>query len=285
MAAPWRFNSGGGLAILRIVITNIKSVVTRTIAAPVALLLALTLALSLWIVHLIQAEASVQHTYDVLSRINETERLLIDQETGLRGYLLAPQPRFLQPFEAGRRQFGPSLDALARETVDNPRQQVRIAAALDRYRSWLGNVESEMRQVPSDGSAPLHDRTLVERMDARKQDMDAMRATFVSLREEEDRLLIVRQRRATRANAILFSGGGLVVVVCAVLLVIFLRRQIALIDQIYGEKVTESERARQAAEAMADEVREQSAAVEAALLTANRERDAAIQRLSASGRR
>ena len=124
----------------------------------------------------------------------------------MRGYLLAPQPRFLQPFEAGRKQFGQSLDALAHETIDNHRQQVRAAAALDRYRSWLGNVESEMRQVPSDGSAPLRDRIFVERMDARKQDMDTMRATFVSLREEEDRLLIVRQRQATRANALLLLG-------------------------------------------------------------------------------
>jgi hypothetical protein len=58
-----------------------------------------------------------------------------------------------------------------------------------------------------------------------------------------------------------------------------------LIDQIHQTKIDESERERSAAEALAAEVQEQSAELEAALLAANRERDDAVRALQERGPR
>jgi anaerobic C4-dicarboxylate transporter len=106
-----------------------------------------------------------------------------------------------------------------------------------------------------------------------------MRADFTSMHSEENRLLTLRQEEADHANLMLVSVGSTVVVIFAAALVFFLRRQLGLIDDIYLAKVSESERARVAAEALAEEVREQAAAMEQALLSANRERDAAVRAL------
>jgi hypothetical protein len=114
--------------------------------------------------------------------------------------------------------------------------------------------------------------------------MDGMRLVFDDLRQEEQRLLMERTELAARANATLLYAGATLVIICGVLVFIFLRRQLAEIDQIYRAKVDESERARHAAEEMAAEVREQAAAMEAAVLTANRDRDNAIRILSENGR-
>jgi methyl-accepting chemotaxis protein len=264
--------------------TNIRAVVARTISVPIILLLALSVGLSLWIVHLIRSEGWVQHTYDVLARISESERLLIDQETGLRAFMLTGENRFLEPYETGRRSFDNSLGVMGSLTADNARQEDRIARIRLRYRNWLREVESEKRQAAVDREALSRQLGFVTQMDARKQDMDAMRATFAALRGEEERLLIGRQRTADRANTALLAVGAPLVILFGVLLFGFLRRQFALIDQMYGEKVAESDRARHAAEAMAAEVREQAAAMEVALLDANRDRDEAIRRLGKSGR-
>lgn len=263
--------------------TNLRTIVARTLAVPVLILLVLAIALAAWIAHMTRAEAWVQHTYNVTGMINESERFLIDQETGLRGYLLGGDPRFLQPYDAGRMRFGKSLHELARETDDNPGQQRRIATVREAYRRWFSSAEAE-RAAAKSGSATARDAVFAERMVARRQEMDGMRAVFGELRMEEQRLLTERVDLAGRANTTLLYAGAALVIVCSVLVFIFLRMQLAEIDRIYIVKVEESERARHAAEELAAEVREQAAAMEDAVLTANRDRDNAIRNLSENGR-
>ncbi|MCU1246913.1 MAG: hypothetical protein JWN02_2823 [Acidobacteria bacterium] len=100
------------------------------------------------------------------------------------------------------------------------------------------------------------------------------------MHDEENRLLQERLDQARRANITLFAAGALLVLVCAALLFLFLRQELARIDEIYLRKVDESERARRAEEGLAQEVQEQAAAMEQAVLMANRERDAALRALS-----
>jgi len=260
--------------------TNIRSLVKRTLALPVILLLALAVALSIWIVHLLRSEAWVQHSYDVLGRISQTQKLLIDQETGLRAYILTGDPAFLQPYMEGSREFGGSLEALQKETSDNPRQVEKIAALRQRYLRWQKNVEEERKLVAAQSNdGVVRDPATRQRMILRKQQMDEMRGTFASLHDEENLLLQERLDQAKRANLTLFAAGTLLVLISIALLFLFLRQQLARIDEIYLRKVDESERARHAAEGLAQEVQEQAAAMEQAVLVANRERDAAVRAL------
>ncbi len=254
--------------------------VTRTLALPVLLLLSVAVVLSLWIVHMIRSEVWVQHTYNVLAEINEAQRRLVDQETGLRAYILTADPAFLQPYIDGSRKFRDSITALRRETADNAAQLQRIDDLQQRYRQWSRDAEEEKRIVSSNRDAALRDLPSRQRLILRKQQMDRMRVAFATMHGEEQRLLAIRQAESDRANVTLFGVGAVLVVVFAAMLFFFLRRQLGMIDDIYLAKVNESERARLAAEGLAAEVREQSAAMEQALLAANRERDAAVRSLA-----
>ncbi|HEV7768870.1 MAG TPA: CHASE3 domain-containing protein [Thermoanaerobaculia bacterium] len=262
--------------------TNIRVIVTRTLALPVLLLISLALVLSFWIVRLLQSETRVQHTYDVIADISETQKQLIDQETGLRAYILTADPRMLAPYESGTREFGPSLDLLAKTTADNPRQGERIEELRQRYRYWVSEAEVEKQIVSENREPVLREAASRDRLLLRKHQMDGMRADFKALQEEEKRLLAVRQGSAKRANRILFGVGSALVLGCAAILFFFLRRQLGLIDAIYLAKVEESERARYVAEGLAAEVGEQAAAMEEALLKANRERAEAVRALNGS---
>src|ERR671915_68224 len=50
----------------------------------------------------------------ILSHSHAAQRAVIDVETGLRGYLLVSDARFLEPFDAGRRASGARFVALDR---------------------------------------------------------------------------------------------------------------------------------------------------------------------------
>jgi CHASE3 domain sensor protein len=236
---------------------------------PVLLLLCVAVALSAWILHMIRSEVWVQHTYNVLAEINEAQRRLVDQETGLRAYILTADPMFLQPYVDGSRKFRVSITTLRR--IDELQQ---------RYRQWLREAEEEKRIVGATRESPLRDLPSRQRLVLRKQQMDRMRVEFATMHGEEQRLLAMRQAESDRANVTLFAVGTVLVVVFAAVLFFFLRRQLARIDDIYLAKVNESERARLAAEGLAAEVREQAAAMEQAMLAANRERDTALRALA-----
>ena len=79
---------------------------------------------------------------EVLQRSAMSERLVVDLETGLRGYLLTGQPRFLDPY----------LDARAALAVELPRLELMVADrhADEEVGRLLGVVD---RQPPDLGFA------------------------------------------------------------------------------------------------------------------------------------
>ncbi len=257
------------------------ALVTRTLAVPVLILVLMLLALSLWVVQLLQAQARVQHTYEVLAHTNEAQRLLIDQDNGLRAYMLTSDRRFLRPYDQGRQQIGKSLGYLESSTAPGARRYV--SEVQKNFRFWSADAEAERILVSRNAEKVILSPSARRRLEMRKQRMDSMRAIFASLYEEEARLLKARQQTADRANNTLLYLGATLSLIAAILLTIFLRRQLLRIDSIYAEKAAESERLRHIAEAIAFEVREQANEMERSVLGALQERDEALRRLEARG--
>ncbi len=67
-----------------------------------------------------------QHSYQVLQQAEVVSKLLVDAETGQRGFLLAGAERYLQPYTAAVAALGSNFTRLADLTADNPRQQARL---------------------------------------------------------------------------------------------------------------------------------------------------------------
>ena len=65
------------------------------------------------------------HTYEVLEQTQDVMAALVDQETGVRGYLLSGDDRFLEPYRAGREAYVAALANSRTLTLDNPAQQKR----------------------------------------------------------------------------------------------------------------------------------------------------------------
>jgi hypothetical protein len=52
----------------------------------------------------------VEHDQPVLANAYQLAKLIVDMETGLRGFLLTGQQEFLEPYQNGRKQFAVLLD-------------------------------------------------------------------------------------------------------------------------------------------------------------------------------
>jgi methyl-accepting chemotaxis protein len=67
-----------------------------------------------------------RHSLEVRKSISDVLAALIDTETGERGYLLTGDDSFLEPYQAGLRDFDAAILNVTRLTADNPDQQARL---------------------------------------------------------------------------------------------------------------------------------------------------------------
>jgi len=64
----------------------------------------------------------LNHTHNVISKAHKLIKLMVDQETGLRGYLIVGKSKFLAPFYSGKSQFEREINELMQNVSDNPSQ-------------------------------------------------------------------------------------------------------------------------------------------------------------------
>ena len=72
---------------------------------------------------LVDSQAQVARTREVLYELSRAESLLKDAETGQRGYLYTGDQKYLAPYDSAIGQVLPQIDALAKLTANNPREQ------------------------------------------------------------------------------------------------------------------------------------------------------------------
>jgi signal transduction histidine kinase/HAMP domain-containing protein len=131
------------------------------------------------------------HSQEVLIAANELERLLLDLETGERGFILTHQERFLEPWTAARARFPRRAAALLTLVADDPVAQRRAARIAQDERAYIDEysvplVRAARRRDPSVRS--------VSTADPGKRRVDAMRVEF-------DQLLAAERRTSASSNA------------------------------------------------------------------------------------
>ncbi len=146
----------------------------------------------------------VDHTHGVLA---DAARLLahaVDMETGMRGYLLAGDESFLEPYNSGREAFFAEIAALQETVSDNPAQVERLQGIEATMQAWIDDVVEPAFALRRD---VLRDRRTMEDVGGYvsqgrgKEYFDAMRAEIAAFMEVESALLVEREQVAEDANA------------------------------------------------------------------------------------
>lgn len=215
---------------------QLRRAMTRALAFPLVLLAVLAGVL-VWQTYRLRAASHwVEHSEEVILQASQTENLLGDMESGLRGYLLTGNADFFEPYQKAAAQFQPKFDRLAELTADNTEQQRRLNEIRNFNDEWQKYIAEAIRLKQTGG-----DYVALVQRGGGKGLRDEMRARFGDFIGTEENLRAERTRAQwTTTLAVTAFSVGLTALVGA-LLAWFMRRQIFSVSQTY-RKALQSER-------------------------------------------
>ena len=145
----------------------------------------------------------VEHTQKVLSAAARLLAHAVDMETGMRGYLLAGEDDFLEPYNNGKAAFSEGMQALQKTVDDNPAQVARLKEAEATIGDWVANVTEPAiafrRQVAA-GVKTMDDVDALVSGKAGKKYFDAFRQKIAAFSKVEQELITQRQEAAAAAQ-------------------------------------------------------------------------------------
>jgi PAS domain S-box-containing protein len=115
-----------------------RQILVITVLLPLVLLLLLALVLAWQIQRTLREQRRIDHTDRITAQLNEMERLVVDQETGLRGYQLTHDPTTLEPYQNAEGLLHAALDRLLYLVRDDPDQLQRLRQVRDSHELWMG---------------------------------------------------------------------------------------------------------------------------------------------------
>ncbi|USH05039.1 CHASE3 domain-containing protein [Grimontia kaedaensis] len=88
-------------------------------------------------------EKWVEHTHEVINKAQNLITAAINMETGMRGYLLAGEEQFLEPYNEGQREFENIVKELKEKVIDNPQQVSLLEDVETTIADWQRNVTDD----------------------------------------------------------------------------------------------------------------------------------------------
>ncbi len=188
----------------------------------------------------VASQGWVAHSRQVLAEVQETQSLLLDAETGQRGYLLTGENRYLEPYDNAVTRIDSHIQNLSRLTADNPREQAKVAQLgslahqkLDELQETIalaraGHVDQARAVVLSDRGRLL---------------MNETRQVLESMQGDENRLAAMGNaayERSVRLTRLSIAGATAVGILGLIVLAYFILKERAL-----RERHTQEIRARE----------------------------------------
>ena len=138
----------------------------------------------------------VAHTHEVLEAISELLSNLQDAETGQRGYILTGKMSYLDPYETAISSVGRSLAQVRYLTVDNLRQQRKLAALPILVSKKLDELRLTINLRQTKGFVAAQALVLTH---SGKYLMDDIR-TLIYVIETEERVLLQQRKNRFEQN-------------------------------------------------------------------------------------
>ncbi len=216
------------MALFQIVPINIQRRLTKVFVLPVVLMLTLAGVLSWQISRLLEVTQWVNHTNIVIAQANLLQKLLVDMETGLRGYLVTENPDFLEPYTQGSLLIDPAFNELARLTSDNIQQQQSIRELRQHYTRWKSYSSYMLKLKKGSEDYQTYSINAVG-----KERMDIMRRRVTLLLQTEEKLRDQRTQAATQTTRLMFFGSTGLLLLVGSGIALFTKHQLNVVSRNY----------------------------------------------------
>jgi signal transduction histidine kinase len=153
-------------------------------------------------------ERRARQSEEVLVVANRLERLVVDIETGQRGFVLTGQQRFLEPWRDAQVAFPGEASTLEQLVADNPEQQARARRITQAITSYVNDYSIPLLATArQDPTAARTDAAT----DEGERRSDTIRTEFDQFVASEQGLAAARQQRSDAAarRAMVAATAGL----------------------------------------------------------------------------
>jgi PAS domain S-box-containing protein len=139
----------------------------------------------------------VQRNHEVKEELSAVLRLVVDAETGQRGYLITGDPVYLEPYQEATSQIDARLARLDRLTKTGAPQQQKMSELRRIEKEELAVLQQTI-QLDEEGRDLEAGQLVLSGVG--RQRMDELRNIVAEMEKEEDRLLAVRATLANRGQ-------------------------------------------------------------------------------------
>ncbi len=217
--------------------TLFRRTLVRALVFPV-LLLSLLIGIFLYqLGSVLRTNDRVEHSNVTIAQASTILKLLVDMETGLRGYLLTNDDQFLEPYTQAQQVFDTEYQILKGLVDDDPAQTKRLNDAWGSIVDWRQNA-AETLANRINGSSQINTTELLNR----KQLMDFIRQGLADFVDAENRLR--EDRIANTQSNIQFVIISVIAVglIAGAILAVVILRQLVRLSQTYQRALDLSER-------------------------------------------
>jgi signal transduction histidine kinase len=163
--------------------------------------------------------ARVNKQFELVRQLAEVQKLLVDAETGSRGYLLTADPVFLQPLSGARAALDPRLAALSASISKTDEQRTRMREAETSITELLGHLDGIVKARDRQGIVPAlemvqsgHGKELMDRIRLTLDEMEA---------QERGQLDMVKDKIRRTTDFTIYVAIGISVFTAIVLTVFY----------------------------------------------------------------
>ena len=216
--------------------STFRRLLLRSVLTPLALLGVLAAVFLVQIMFLLSAAHWVNHTDQVIAHAHAVLELLVDGETGMRGYLVTGDPAYLEPYHVEQKSVGTAFEGLIDLVSDNPFQVESLKALRRDHNDWqvYARKTIDLRREGGDYQSPV-------RNGEGKRRMDAMRGQIADVIRVEEELRDARTRTARQATWVVVGGSLSLALLLGGVLAFFTRRQLLLVSASYRKALSEVE--------------------------------------------
>ena len=137
----------------------------------------------------------VRHSDEVINMAGESLKLVLDSETGFRGYVITTNDDYLAPWNMARSHFNNTSEELLQKVSDNSVQTAQILEIIKLYALWDTRAIQALEYREKN-----HRNTPVEVQKMRKNLMDSLRLNFDKFITVERKIRNNRWDEAERAS-------------------------------------------------------------------------------------
>ncbi len=130
---------------------SFRNLLSRNVALPLGVGVLSAVFFVCLITYLLSVIQWVEHTDRVINNLNETSKLTVDLETGMRGFLISGDEHFLDPYEVAKPRIIADLRNLQELVADNPQQVDRLKRLEALQIEWNQYAQSMIEMQRTNG--------------------------------------------------------------------------------------------------------------------------------------